>query len=55
MPPVHKPTGTIAATYHRRVPAPPDSSCTLPRRDRKTGLDAKGVTLELLRLKFYYS
>jgi hypothetical protein len=27
----------------------------LPRRCRQTGLNAKGVTSELLRLKFYYS
>jgi hypothetical protein len=33
---------------HSQTPAP-----NLPRRHRQTGLDAKGVSPELLRLKFY--
>jgi hypothetical protein len=35
---------------HCQMPAP-----NLPRRCRQTGLDAKGVTPELLRLIFYCS
>jgi hypothetical protein len=38
----------LPATRHRRAPK-------LPRRHRQIGLDAKGVTPELLRLKFYCS
>jgi hypothetical protein len=48
----------LHATLHRenrRALALPDASSNLPRRCRQTGLDAKGVTLELLRLKFYCS
>jgi hypothetical protein len=53
-PPAH--TKLLHATLHwenRKAPALPDSGSNLPRRCRQTELDAKGVTPELLRLKFY--
>jgi hypothetical protein len=40
---------------HRNAPVPSDASPYLPRRCRQIGLDAKGITPELLRLKFYCS
>jgi hypothetical protein len=54
-PPAHLPMGTLAATHHRKAPGPLGASSNLPRRCRQTGLDAKGVIPELLRLKFYRS
>jgi hypothetical protein len=64
--PARWPTSTLTATLqayqwlfpppangghqHHQTPAP-----NLPRRCRQTGLDAKGVITELLRLKFYCS
>jgi hypothetical protein len=50
-------------TENMRAPAPPDTGSKLLGRrrptgeqiSRQTGLDAKGVTPELLRLKFYCS
>jgi hypothetical protein len=53
--PPDQPAGTPATIDHRRAPAPPDISPNLPRRCRQTGLDAKRVTPELLRQKFYCS
>jgi hypothetical protein len=41
---------TTGGLQHHQTLAP-----NLPRRHRKTGLNAKGVTPELLRLKFYCS
>jgi hypothetical protein len=57
-PGLHPPTGPPAhhlppaktELQHHQMPAP-----NMPRRGRQTGLDAKGVTPELLRLKFYCS
>jgi hypothetical protein len=43
-PPVPPP---LPAAHHRKAP-------NLPRRHRKTGLDTKGVTPEVLRLKFCF-
>jgi hypothetical protein len=40
----------IGGLLHHHMPAP-----NLLRRCRQTGLDAEGVTPELLRLKFYSS
>jgi hypothetical protein len=48
--PTHRPLPATGGLQHHQTPAP-----NLPRRCRKTGLDAKGVTPELLRLKFYCS
>jgi hypothetical protein len=41
---------TTGGLQHHQTPAP-----NLPRRHKQTGLDTKGVTPELLRLKFYCS
>jgi hypothetical protein len=52
-PPAGLPPHLLPATggfQHHQMPAP-----NLPRRCRQTGLDAKGITTELLRLKFYCS
>jgi hypothetical protein len=52
-PPPHRPTRPPHATgqlQHHQTLAP-----KMPRRHKQTGLDAKGVTPELLRLKFYCS
>jgi hypothetical protein len=46
--PAGTPVAIPATTSHRRAP-------NLPRRSRQTGLNARGVTPELLRLKFYCS
>jgi hypothetical protein len=46
----HQPLPTTGGLQHYQMPAP-----NLPRRCRQTGLDAKGVTPKLLRLKFYSS
>jgi hypothetical protein len=45
----HLPPGTGVLQHHQK-PAP-----NLPRRCRQTRLDAKGITPELVRLKFYCS
>jgi hypothetical protein len=47
--PARLPT-TTGGLQHHQTPAP-----NLPRRCRQTALDAKGVTPELLKLKFYCS
>jgi hypothetical protein len=49
-PPAHQPIPTIGGLQYHQMPAP-----NLPRRCRQTGLYAKGITLEQLRLKFYCS
>jgi hypothetical protein len=46
----HWPPPTTERLQQHQTPAP-----NLPRRCRQTGLDAKGITPELLRLKFYCS
>jgi hypothetical protein len=54
--PAHK--KLLHTTLHgenRRAQAPPDAGSNLPRTHRQTGLSAKRVTPELLRLKFYCS
>jgi hypothetical protein len=43
-------TEKTGGLQHCQMPDP-----NLPKRQRQTGLDAKGVTPELLRLKFYCS
>jgi hypothetical protein len=47
-PSAHRLQTTTGGLQHHQMPAP-----NLPRRNRQTGLDAKVVTPELLRLKLY--
>jgi hypothetical protein len=48
--PAHQLPPATGGHQHHQTPAP-----NLPRRHRQTGQDTKGVTPELLRLKFYCS
>jgi hypothetical protein len=49
-PPAHQPLPATGMFQHQQTLA-----TNLPRRHRQTGLDAKGVTPDILRLKFYCS